>query len=102
MCRLTHSIYHAYETKNYYSVNPIYYVFFTTATIIASAILFSGFNTPGGVNTISLICGFLIIFMGVFLLNTSREPEQIHHPTSLESGLMSKYRVCIMINSRPI
>ncbi|KAE8538985.1 hypothetical protein D1P53_005355 [Cryptococcus gattii VGV] len=79
----------ALDTFSTNVVNPIYYVFFTTATIIASAILFSGFNTPGGVNTISLICGFLIIFMGVFLLNTSREPEQIHHPTSLESGLMN-------------
>ena len=72
-------------------VNPIYYVFFTTATIIASAILFQGFNTPGGVNTVSLICGFLVIFMGVFLLNISREPDAPHHPSSLESGLMSAY-----------
>jgi hypothetical protein len=71
-------------------VNPIYYVFFTTATIVASAILFQGFNTTGGVNTISLICGFLVIFMGVYLLNISRQPEKPHHPTSLESGLMSK------------
>ncbi|WVO16613.1 hypothetical protein L204_104292 [Cryptococcus depauperatus] len=79
----------ALDTFSTNVVNPIYYVFFTTATIIASAILFSGFNTPGGVNTISLICGFLIIFMGVYLLNISREPEQPHHPTSLESGLMN-------------
>ncbi|WVQ83312.1 hypothetical protein IAT38_005451 [Cryptococcus sp. DSM 104549] len=79
----------ALDTFSTNVVNPIYYVFFTTATIIASAILFSGFNTPGGVNTISLICGFLIIFMGVYLLNISREPEVPHHPTSLEAGLMN-------------
>ncbi|WVW78377.1 hypothetical protein I302_100331 [Kwoniella bestiolae CBS 10118] len=79
----------ALDTFSTNVVNPIYYVFFTTATIIASAILFSGFNTPGGVNTISLICGFLIIFMGVYLLNISREPEAPHHASSLESGLMN-------------
>lgn len=54
------------------SVNPLYYVTFTTATILASFILFRGFNTTGAVNTISLLCGFLIIFTGVYLLNLSR------------------------------
>ncbi|RXK40987.1 hypothetical protein M231_01835 [Tremella mesenterica] len=79
----------ALDTFSTNVVNPIYYVFFTTATIIASAILFQGFNTPGGVNTISLICGFLIIFMGVYLLNISREPEKPHVHDSLETGLMN-------------
>lgn len=60
-------------------VNPLYYVTFTTATLCASFILFKGFNTSGTVNTISLICGFLIIFTGVYLLNLSRkDPEGIH------------------------
>lgn len=54
-------------------VNPLYYVTFTTATLCASFILFSGFNTADPVNSISLICGFLIIFAGVYLLNISRE-----------------------------
>lgn len=81
------------------SVNPIYYVGFTTSTIIASAILFQGFNTSGGVNTVSLLCGFLIIFMGVYLLNISRQPEAPHHATSLEAGLMSEHIVtCISIS----
>jgi hypothetical protein len=52
-----------------YRVNPIYYVCFTTATIIASAIMFQGWNTASYTNTISLICGFLIIFSGVYLLD---------------------------------
>ncbi|KAL9056619.1 MAG: hypothetical protein Q9162_002790 [Coniocarpon cinnabarinum] len=57
-------------------VNPLYYVTFTTATILASFILFMGFNTTGAVNTISLLCGFLVIFTGVYLLNLSRgDPE---------------------------
>jgi len=55
------------------SVNPLYYVSFTTCTLCASFILFQGFNTADAVNTISLLCGFLIIFSGVYLLNLSRD-----------------------------
>jgi len=79
----------ALDTFSTNVVNPIYYVFFTTATIVASAILFQGFNTTSVVNTVSLICGFLVIFMGVYLLNISRQPEIPHHASSLESGLMN-------------
>jgi hypothetical protein len=80
----------ALDTFSTNVVNPIYYVFFTTATIIASAILFQGFNTTGAANTISLLCGFAIIFMGVYLLNISRQPEAPHPASSLETGLMSE------------
>ncbi|KAF1998392.1 DUF803-domain-containing protein [Amniculicola lignicola CBS 123094] len=54
-------------------VNPLYYVTFTTCTLIASFLLFQGFNTTNSVNTISLLCGFLVIFSGVYLLNLSRD-----------------------------
>lgn len=83
----------ALDTFSTNVVNPIYYVFFTTATITASAILFQGFNTTDAVNTISLLMGFLVIFMGVYLLNISRQPEQVHHTSSLETGLMSECHV---------
>lgn len=53
-------------------VNPLYYVTFTTFTLCASFILFAGINTSNAVNNISLICGFLIIFTGVYILNVSR------------------------------
>ncbi|CAK7215963.1 hypothetical protein SCUCBS95973_002644 [Sporothrix curviconia] len=53
-------------------VNPLYYVTFATATLCASFILFSGFNTTDTINTLSLICGFLVTFAGVYLLNLSR------------------------------
>lgn len=59
-------------------VNPLYYVTFTTATLCASFILFRGFNTTDAVNTISLLCGFLIIFAGVYLLNLSRGDPDGH------------------------
>jgi len=35
-------------------------------------LLFSGFNTTDTVNTLSLLCGFLVTFTGVYLLNLSR------------------------------
>jgi magnesium transporter len=59
-------------------VNPLYYVTFTTATLCASFILFRGFNTSDAVNTLSLICGFLVIFSGVYLLNLSRGDPNGH------------------------
>ncbi|KAJ5091288.1 DUF803-domain-containing protein, partial [Penicillium alfredii] len=63
-------------------VNPLYYVTFTTATLCASFILFKGFNTTDAVNTISLLCGFLIIFTGVYLLNLSRHDPDGRHQAS--------------------
>ncbi|TQN73925.1 putative magnesium transporter NIPA4, partial [Colletotrichum shisoi] len=59
-------------------VNPLYYVTFTTATLCASFILFGGFNTTDTVNTISLLCGFLVTFTGVYLLNLSRSDPNGH------------------------
>lgn len=59
-------------------VNPLYYVTFTTATLCASFILFKGFNTTDVVNTLSLLCGFLVIFSGVYLLNLSRADPDGH------------------------
>lgn len=52
------------------SVNPIYFVCFTTATITASTILFKGFNVDSPVYVISLIAGFIVIFTGVYLLDS--------------------------------
>lgn len=59
-------------------VNPLYYVTFTTATLCASFILFKGFNTTDVVNTLSLLCGFLVTFAGVYLLNLSRGDPHGH------------------------
>lgn len=57
-------------------VTPIYYVMFTTATIVASVILFHGMNDSGARDTISLLCGFFTIFIGVFLLNNTQRAER--------------------------
>lgn len=79
-------------TKSFYSVNPMYYVGFSTATIVASVILFQGFNTDDPANSISLLAGFVITFLGVHLLEISRKPMGIHAAnghSALEGGLMN-------------
>ncbi|KAJ2837783.1 hypothetical protein J3B01_001871 [Coemansia erecta] len=53
-------------------VTPIYYVFFTSATILASVALFQGFTDSTNKELASLFCGFITIFIGVFLLNSTK------------------------------
>ena len=81
-------------------MNALYYVTFTTAVLVASFILFQGFNTVDPVNTISLICGFIIIFLGVFLLDLSRTDPNAYRltrgdgdalPTDGLSALQTRY-----------
>lgn len=70
----------------------MYYVGFSTSTLVASLILFQGFNTTDATNTVSLLSGFIVTFLGVHLLNLSRTPEtplfDQHHST-LEGGLLN-------------
>ncbi|KAJ3017751.1 UNVERIFIED_CONTAM: hypothetical protein HDU68_011493 [Siphonaria sp. JEL0065] len=49
-------------------VTPIYYVFFTTATMMSTAFLFQGFPVGSTVNGVSILFGFLTIVGGVALL----------------------------------
>jgi len=76
----------ALDTFSTNVVNPMYYVGFSSATIVASLILFQGFNTTDGTNTLSLLCGFIVTFLGVHLLNLSRKPDGEHH-SALENGI---------------
>jgi hypothetical protein len=72
-------------------VNPMYYVGFSTMTLVASLILFQGLNTSDASGTLSLLAGFVTTFLGVHLLNLSRAPEPPggHHGGALEAGLMN-------------
>ncbi|KAG0707890.1 magnesium transporter NIPA-domain-containing protein [Suillus ampliporus] len=82
----------ALDTFSTNVVNPMYYVGFSTATIVASLILFQGFNTTDGTNTVTLLAGFIVTFLGVHLLNLSRKPDPPNMPnghSTLESGLMN-------------
>ncbi|KAF8309009.1 DUF803-domain-containing protein [Clavulina sp. PMI_390] len=89
----------ALDTFSTNVVNPMYYVGFSTATIVASLILFQGFNTTDSTNTISLIAGFVVTFLGVQLLNMSRHPETVpvesgnghgRRISSLDTGLVGR------------
>ena len=54
-------------------VTPIYYVMFTTLTIVASAILFHEWQQLTNGDIIGAICGFLTIVCGVFLLHAFKD-----------------------------
>ncbi|KAF8581276.1 DUF803-domain-containing protein [Ramaria rubella] len=86
----------ALDTFSTNVVNPMYYVTFSTATIVASLILFQGFNTTSATDTLSLLTGFVVTFLGVHLLNLSRnEADDLPSRTermSLENGLMDPQR----------
>lgn len=57
-------------------VTPTYYVFFTSATIVTSAILFQGFK--GSVTSIiNVVLGFLVICCGVILLQLSKSAKDV-------------------------
>lgn len=57
-------------------VTPTYYVFFTSATIITSSVLFRGFKgTP--VSIVTVIMGFLQICAGVVLLQMSKSAKDV-------------------------
>ncbi|KIJ63045.1 hypothetical protein HYDPIDRAFT_176134 [Hydnomerulius pinastri MD-312] len=81
----------ALDTFSTNVVNPMYYVGFSTATIVASLILFQGFNTTDGTNTLTLLAGFIVTFLGVHLLNLSRKPDapKGNGHSTLEGGLMN-------------
>ncbi|KAL4910111.1 magnesium transporter NIPA-domain-containing protein [Aspergillus multicolor] len=57
-------------------VTPTYYVFFTSSTIISSAILFRGFKGTG-MQIATVILGFLQICAGVVLLQLSKSAKDV-------------------------
>ncbi|RJE19271.1 DUF803 domain membrane protein [Aspergillus sclerotialis] len=57
-------------------VTPTYYVFFTSATIITSAVLFQGFK-GSGVEIATVVMGFLQICAGVILLQLSKSAKDV-------------------------
>ncbi|KAL2044095.1 hypothetical protein ABVK25_012471 [Lepraria finkii] len=57
-------------------VTPTYYVYFTSATIVTSAILFQGFKgTPTSI--ITVVLGFFVICSGVVLLQLSKSAKDV-------------------------
>ncbi|KAJ7854536.1 magnesium transporter NIPA-domain-containing protein [Mycena olivaceomarginata] len=65
---------YANKALDLFSVN--FYVGFCTATIVASLILFKGFNTTSFADTVSLLSGFVVTFLGVHVLNLAMLSER--------------------------
>ena len=53
-------------------VTPIYYVFFTTFVIVASVILFRDWVGQDPANVVTQLCGFVTVFIGIYILQTSK------------------------------
>ncbi|KAL0376214.1 UNVERIFIED_CONTAM: putative magnesium transporter NIPA6 [Sesamum calycinum] len=65
----------ALDTFNAAIVSPIYYVMFTTLTIIASVIMFKDWSGQNASSITSEICGFITVLSGTVILHMTREEE---------------------------
>ncbi|KYQ51271.1 Magnesium transporter NIPA2 [Trachymyrmex zeteki] len=79
-------------------VTPVYYVFFTTLVIIASAILFREWTKMSMENILGASCGFLIVIIAIFLLNAFKEID-IHYG-NIRHMLKPKREMLLSYNSR--
>ncbi|KAH6660484.1 magnesium transporter NIPA-domain-containing protein [Truncatella angustata] len=57
-------------------VTPTYYVYFTSTTIITSAVLFQGFKGTAS-SIVTVVMGFLVICSGVVLLQLSKSAKDV-------------------------
>lgn len=57
-------------------VTPTYYVYFTSTTIITSAVLFQGFKGTA-TSIVTVVMGFLVICSGVVLLQLSKSAKDV-------------------------
>ncbi|KAH1222062.1 putative magnesium transporter NIPA4 [Glycine max] len=75
VCVLTQMNYlnKALDTFNTAVVSPIYYVMFTTFTIVASVIMFKDWDRQSPTQVITEICGFVTILSGTFLLHKTKD-----------------------------
>ncbi|CAA2986987.1 probable magnesium transporter NIPA4 [Olea europaea subsp. europaea] len=65
-------MFQALDTFNTAIVSPIYYVMFTTLTIVASIIMFKEWDGQSAGNIISEICGFVVL-SGTILLHITKD-----------------------------
>ncbi|XP_058099861.1 probable magnesium transporter NIPA6 [Magnolia sinica] len=65
----------ALDSFNTAIVSPIYYVMFTTLTIIASAIMFKDCYGQDVSSITSKLCGFITVLSGTIILHSVREQE---------------------------
>ncbi|XP_006662803.1 probable magnesium transporter NIPA4 [Oryza brachyantha] len=63
----------ALDTFNTAVVSPIYYVMFTSLTIIASVIMFKDWDRQSPTQIVTELCGFVTILSGTFLLHKTKD-----------------------------
>ncbi|PIN14462.1 hypothetical protein CDL12_12907 [Handroanthus impetiginosus] len=81
----------ALDTFNTAVVSPVYYVMFTTLTILASMIMFKEWDSQNASQIITELCGFVTILSGTFLLHKTKDmggsptasPPPYHRSTDL-------------------
>ncbi|KAG5577603.1 hypothetical protein H5410_057737 [Solanum commersonii] len=66
----------ALDTFNTAVVSPIYYVMFTTLTIVASVIMFKDWDGQNIGSITSEICGFIVVLSGTILLHVAKDVER--------------------------
>ncbi|XP_014209926.1 magnesium transporter NIPA2 [Copidosoma floridanum] len=88
-------------------VTPIYYVFFTTFVIIASAILFKEWSKMSFEDVLGCLCGFMTIIIAIFLLNAFKDLDvsysdvrQIFRPKKEISSLNSSRKSIDSLDER--
>ncbi|KAJ7960576.1 Protein of unknown function (DUF803) [Quillaja saponaria] len=77
-CVIIQMNYHnmALDTFNTAVVSPIYYVLFTTLTILASVIMFKDRDGQSGGTIATEICGFVVVLSGTILLHATKDFER--------------------------
>ncbi|KAJ7537814.1 hypothetical protein O6H91_11G022900 [Diphasiastrum complanatum] len=78
----------ALDTFNTAVVSPIYYVMFTSFTIVASIIMFKDWDRQQPTQVVTELCGFLTILGGTYLLHVTKD-----YADNASSGIGSIYTV---------
>ncbi|KQK05426.1 probable magnesium transporter NIPA6 isoform X2 [Brachypodium distachyon] len=89
ICVLTQMNYlnKALDSFNTAIVSPIYYVMFTTLTILASIIMFKDWSGQSLGSITSEICGLIIVLSGTILLHVTKDYERIPQSRSIYAPL---------------
>ncbi|CAL1384792.1 unnamed protein product [Linum trigynum] len=63
----------ALDTFNTAVISPVYYVMFTSFTILASMIMFKDWDSQNASQIATELCGFITILSGTFLLHRTKD-----------------------------
>ncbi|KAJ4826174.1 hypothetical protein Tsubulata_034270 [Turnera subulata] len=75
----------ALDTFNTAVVSPIYYVMFTSLTILASVIMFKDWDRQNPSQIVTEMCGFVTILSGTFLLHKTKDMVEAGSSKSMSS-----------------